>query len=80
MQRYQKVYLRELQKGDRFYFAGDKKKVVHTVEAFYSKLQKGYWKHYATCIQDQIPGKAKSKSEDHLQDRRVIFLRNINDK
>ena len=79
MQKFEQTELKNLQPGDRFYFCGDKKKQIYTLaseKTFFTLKQKNWTKHYASCISDNNP----KVSEPHLQERRVIFLRNINQK
>lgn len=63
--------------GDRFYFVGDRKKIIfqiREVEPFVQVKERGYWRRYGYC---RIDGTLQT--ERHLADRRVIFLRNIYD-
>ncbi len=76
MQRY---VLKDLSGGDRFYFVGDSKKRIFTlndVHTFIMKKQAGYTKQYANCRPDAPDGVLQV--EQHLANRYVIFLRNIN--
>lgn len=73
-----KVYtLAQMEKDDRFYFVGDRKKTVYTLSwmiPFETVNQKGFWKRYGNCRLD-----GNLQTEQHLDTRKVVFLRNIND-
>lgn len=82
MIRNQQYRLHELKPGDRFYFAGDRKKTIYTVNdihPFEYKIQKGFRIQYCNCRQDLVPLNGLQVIP-FKADRRIIFLRNINDK
>lgn len=77
-QRNQQYKLNQMSPGDRFYFAGDRSKKVFTLdnrEPFFHKIQAGFHKWYANTIPDSAP----LTIEHHASNRRVIFLRNVNE-
>jgi hypothetical protein len=85
----QQCLISELVAGDRFFFAGDKKKEIYTVAAektFFVQQQKQWHIKYISVYRDidGAPGPKvevhKLKDQSGANDRRVIFLRNINDK
>lgn len=71
------VYLlSKLLPGNRFYFAGDKKKIVYELDIdkpFEQVKQAGFWIKYANCRKTT---ELKLRDpERHKANRRVIFLR-----
>lgn len=73
-----KVYRLELlSPGDRFYFAGDRKKIVYELnheKPFENVRQKGFWIRYANCRNTTVaPGQIVV--EAHKANRNVIYLR-----
>jgi hypothetical protein len=82
MEKFDQCFLFQLQPGDRFYFAGDRHKKIHTLSTekpFEVKAQKGYRITYANCRSDNpVPGQLIQ--EQFKAKRRVIYLRNINQK
>lgn len=66
MQKFEKTKLFKLEKGDRFYYASDKKMKVHEVESFGQGSVN-------VKSDDQLHSKPVKK------DRSVIFLRNSNE-
>lgn len=79
-QKFRQYKLSDLSPGDRFYFAGDKKKRVYTLNdqhPFEKQIQKGFTIFYANARADNpVPGQLQV--ERFKANRRVIFLRNIN--
>jgi len=72
-----KIYrLSEMEPGERFYFATDKKKNVYSLDKenpFEKVRQKGFWIRYGYCYNLTHPA---TLPERHKDDRQVIFLRN----
>ncbi len=80
--RNQQYFLYQLVGGDRFYFVGDKKKEIFTlndVHPFQVKKQKEFHIKYANC-QAGKPNEFGEMHREFKADRKVIFLRNIYDK
>lgn len=78
--RLQRYVLKEMEPAELFYFAGDSKKTVYTlndVRPFERLKQAGYTKDYANCRLKNPPD-GKLHVERHLANRYVIYLRNIN--
>lgn len=68
--------LKDMEPGDRFYFAGDRHKKIFRLSEetpFATVKQKLFWKRYGNCFPDN-----NGLPERHLESRYVIFLRNIN--
>lgn len=81
-QRNAQYLLSEMTPGDRFYFAGDRKKQLFTLnneQPFFTKKQVGYNIQYANCRREGVTS-GNLQVEPHKVNRRVIFLRNVNDK
>lgn len=75
-QRNNRYTLAQMEHGDRFYFATDRKRRVYQLrdyEPFEQLKVNGYWKRFAHCRPD-----GSTTSERHLSNVYVIFLRNIN--
>lgn len=80
MERNTQTILENLKPGDRFYFAGDRKKIVYTLNTMHPfewKVQKGFRLQYANCRMDNADA-GGLQVEQFRANRRVIFLRNIN--
>lgn len=76
-----KIYkLSDLEPGDRFYFAGDRKKIIYTLnheKPFEVIKQKMFWIRYGNCRNSTAqPGQLQV--ERHKAERQVVFLRNEN--
>lgn len=73
-----KVYkLEVLSPGDRFYFTGDRKKIVYELnreKTFENKRQAGFWIRYANCRNTTAPP-GEIVVEAHKANRTVVYLR-----
>ncbi len=72
--------LSDLQPGDRFYFAGDKKKKLYTLndeKPFEIKKQAGFHIKYANCQTDATGSGRELFS--FKANRQVIFIRNVHE-
>lgn len=75
--RMQSYHLSELSPGNRFYFAGDRKKKVYELnieKPFENVRQAGFWIRYANC-RNTTADPGNLVCERHKANRRVIFLR-----
>lgn len=73
--------LQDMEPGDRFYIAKDKKKNLLELDytkPFEAKKAGGYWKHVGNCRKVN-PQPGQLQVEPHLKNTFVVFLRNINE-